>query len=270
MQFRLWTAIKESQSGQNGDLVRAVARACLSGSHGFKACANGFVLTPVPYSAVAEHIRADCPGISFRNDCSSATLDEEDSDNEEGEDAEEQQYHYYQDSYASSYSNQYTHDSDEESDDCDSNQDDDAAWTLTQLLDSDDCQRFFMVLRSFKGSQPYVIADLHALIERPQLDELRDVLPSVHTRAVHPDQLTHMTKQKAASDTSMADPQLIFSAVLAALEQTTLLNSQDITDADDIPAVLAKLMITVCRAFSEEVLDHMKPHWDVLTAAQVG
>lgn len=60
--------------------------------------------------------------------------------------------------------------------------------------DREDCKCYFTVLRSphsnlptSRQSQPYVIADLHALIQGYQLQKVQDLMPRVHHLSVHPE-----------------------------------------------------------------------------------
>lgn len=73
---------------------------------------------------------------------------------------------------------------------------------LTHSLESHpNCNRFFTVLPSPNSNepapqdaQPYVIADLHAMIEGGQLQKVQDVLSQVHHLTVHPQDPSYQTE----------------------------------------------------------------------------
>ncbi|DBA82708.1 TPA: hypothetical protein ACH3X1_006943 [Trebouxia sp. C0004] len=72
---------------------------------------------------------------------------------------------------------------------------------LTTFLDQDEFNQFFTVLHSPdsnlqnpRQSQPYVIADLHALIKGNQLQKVQDVLSQTYMLTVHPEDPAYETE----------------------------------------------------------------------------
>ena len=193
--------MKESHTGRNEHLVQAIARACLS-KLGLRTNAAGLLLTPVPYSAVARCITEDCPWIEFHDDYSNSKASlkaEAKTDREERQQGKYQPYSMdpcnsqpifdLKGSRIEAVSGNRTYNGD-------------STRTLTDILDSKECKRFFAIVHSFKGSQPHVIADLHALIQKPQLHEVQDVLPLVQTRAIHPEELAAYLSEDSAQTTA--------------------------------------------------------------------
>lgn len=159
VQDKLWTAVRKSRGSHSEDLVRAIARACLS-VPGFQACATGYLMLPASFSRIAWYIRNDCPDYSFIDDFDNTLADSSDRQGNEYD-----------------YSDQNHHMHDTAADE----------WTLTNLLELKQCQRYFTILHRSDSSQPYVAANLQALIAKPQLPKVQDLLPIVHTVTVHPD-----------------------------------------------------------------------------------
>ena len=157
----------KSHSTEDDVLVRATARAFFDSKQGLQACGKGYLMTPVSCGAVAWYIRQETESKSS-DDFENLHANEDDAANEHDD---------FQNPGADPF--------DEESDMPD----------LTSLLeDQPDCKRFFKVLRSPysnqqtpEKSQPYVIADLHALIQGRQLQKVQDLLSRVHQLAVHPE-----------------------------------------------------------------------------------
>ena len=65
---------------------------------------------------------------------------------------------------------------------------------LTTFLDQDECSHFFTILHGPdsnlqvpRQAQPYVIADLHALIKGNQLQKVQDILSQTYMLTVHPE-----------------------------------------------------------------------------------
>ena len=171
---RLRSAVMKSHSTEGDILVRAVASAFFDSEHGLQACAKGYLMAPVSYSVVAWYIRRDTD-LKFADDFDNWHANEDDAMIE-------------QDSLRNLAANQQ----------------DEANGTpdLTSLLDNKhDCKRFFTVLRSQDSIQqtpqqlqPYVIADLQALIEGSQLQKVQDVLSQVQYLTVHPEDPAYQTE----------------------------------------------------------------------------
>ena len=160
----------KSRSTEDDFLVRAVAHAFFDSEDGLQECAAGYLLAPVSYSAVAWHIRHNTD-LSFDDDFDNWYLNEDGVDEQLSDDC--------------SAPPPQTYPVDEGNDMPD----------LTSLLEGDEeCQRFFIILRSpnsnlqiLRESQPYVTADLHALIHGYQLQRVQDIMPRVHALVVHPE-----------------------------------------------------------------------------------
>lgn len=60
------------------------------------------------------------------------------------------------------------------------------AWTLTNLLQTKQCRKYFDVLWGPEGTQPYVIVDLLALMSKNQLPCAQQLLQTVQTVRAHP------------------------------------------------------------------------------------
>lgn len=159
----------KSRSAEDEDLVRAIACAFLDEEHGLQACAAGYLLPPVSYSLVAWYIRQNTE-LQFEDDSDNlyasghGSMDEQDVHN--------------------SYPQKIDYPFDEGTEMPD----------LTTLLDQQECNQFFTVLNSPdsnlqtpKQAQPYVIADLHALIKGSQLQKVQDVLSQTCMLTVHPE-----------------------------------------------------------------------------------
>lgn len=188
---RLWTAVSKSRGSETEALVRAIARACLL-VPGFRACAAGYLTPPASYSRVAWFIRNDCPEYEFTDDFENSITSS--TGNQNGE-------HDNDDAYSDDKSDSdddYTdaqHDSDDDytdaqydSDEASSDQDSaEEGWTLTDLLELKQCQRYFTILHNPNSSQPWVSANWQALVNKPHLKKVQDVLPIVHTVPFHPD-----------------------------------------------------------------------------------
>ena len=167
MRRRLRTAVNKSRSTPDESLVRAIAGAFFDSEHGLQDCATGYLLPPVSYSVVAWYIRRDT-NLKFSDDFDNWYA------NEEG--ALDKHDHA---ALAGSLP--------QEEDGTDMPD-------LTSLLEHrEECAHFFKVLRSGSNlqtsakSQPYVVADLHALIQGYQLQKVQDVLPRVHALTLHPE-----------------------------------------------------------------------------------
>ena len=73
---------------------------------------------------------------------------------------------------------------------------------LTSLLKEDPgCQRCFKIISPYSNpqnptgqAQPYVIADLKALIKGQQLQKVQDLLPRVRYLTVHPEDPAYLTE----------------------------------------------------------------------------
>ena len=167
----------KSRSAKDEELVRAIACAFFDSKHGLQACATGYLMTPVSYSVVAWYIRQDTVLHSdndFDNGCASEddAMDEQDMPSGHAEP-----------------SRQYNGEGNDMPD-------------ISSLLeDREDCKRYFTVLRSPHNnlptpeqSQPYLIADLHTLIQGYQLQKVQDLLPRVHQLSVHPEDPAYATE----------------------------------------------------------------------------
>ena len=166
----------KSRSAQDEDLVRAVACAFLDEEHGLQACAAGYLLPPVSYSLVAWYIRQNTE-MQFEDDFDNMYASGHDG-------MGKQNVHI-------SYAQNIGYPSDEGNDMPD----------LTSLLDQDECRQFFTVLHSPMSnlqiprfSQPYVTADLHALIKGNQLQKVQDVLSQTYTLTLHPEDPAYETE----------------------------------------------------------------------------
>lgn len=156
--------------------MRAIACAFLDEEQGLQACATGYLLPPVSYSLVAWYIRQNTE-LQFKDDFDNLYASGHDG-------MDEQDVH-------NSYAQNIDYPFDEGNDMSD----------LTTLLDQDKCNQFFTVLHSPdsslqipRQSQPYVIADLHALIKGNQLQKVQDVLSQTYTLAVHPEDPVYETQ----------------------------------------------------------------------------
>ncbi|KAL0036533.1 hypothetical protein WJX77_011879 [Trebouxia sp. C0004] len=170
------TAIVKSRSTQHEDLVRAIACAFLDEEHGLQACAAGYLLPPVSYSLVAWYIRQNTE-LQFEDDFDNLYasghegMDEQDMHNSNGQNTD----------YPFDEGNDMPN--------------------LTTFLDQDEFNQFFTVLHSPdsnlqnpRQSQPYVIADLHALIKGNQLQKVQDVLSQTYMLTVHPEDPAYETE----------------------------------------------------------------------------
>lgn len=160
------------KSHTEGDLlVRAVANAFFDEEHGLQACATGYLLTPVSYSVVAAYLRQETdlePASGF---------DQGQAINEDA---------VFEDTLHESRANFWVGGNDMPD-------------AMTNVLHSH--PRFFTVLcspdsneQAPQDAQPYVIADLHALIEGGQLQKVQDVLSQVHHLTVHPQDPSYQTE----------------------------------------------------------------------------
>lgn len=176
MRRRLRTAVIKSHTRPDEDLVRAIACAFFDNEHGLQNCATGFLLPPVSYSVVAWYIRRDTDYV-FNDDFDNWYGDEVDVQSEPAK--------YHTLPHNAGFLPQYTH---EEGFDM-------PMPDLTSLIEGDpDCSRFFRVLCSPNSdvqipckSQPYVIADLRALIQGYSLQKVQDILPRIRALTVHPE-----------------------------------------------------------------------------------
>ena len=166
----------KSRSAQDEDLVRAIACAFLDEEHGLQACAAGYLLPPVSYSLVAWYIRQNTE-LQFEDDFDNLYASGHDG-------MDEQDVH-------NSYAQNIDYPFGERNDMPD----------LTTFLDQEECNQFFTVLHSPdsnlqipKQSQPYVIADLHALIKGNQLQKVQDVLSQTYMLTVHPEDPAYETE----------------------------------------------------------------------------
>ena len=165
---RLRSAVMKSHSTEGDILVRAVANAFFDSEHGLQACAKGFLMAPVSYSVVAWYIRRDTD-LKFADDFDNCYANEDDAMIE-------------QDRVCNLAANDMP--------------------DLTSLLNNQhDCKRYFTVVRSQDSnqqtpqqSQPYVIANLQALIEGSQLQKVQDVLSQVQYLTVHPQDPAYQTE----------------------------------------------------------------------------
>ena len=57
---------------------------------------------------------------------------------------------------------------------------------LLTNLRSDECHRYFRLIEGPSGTQPGVLANLSALVQKPHQSEIRRILESVQVNAVHP------------------------------------------------------------------------------------
>ena len=167
---RLRTAVNKSCSTPDELLVRAIAGAFLDSEHGLQDCATGYLLPPVSYSVVAWYIRQDTD-LAFTDDFDNEYANEEDI-------ADEQDLHHDHAALAKVFPQEEGN----------------SMPDLTSLLEQGECAHFFKILRSPNSSlqvpaksQPYVTADLHALIHGYQLQRVQDVLPRVHALSLHPE-----------------------------------------------------------------------------------
>lgn len=168
MRRRLRTAVNKSRSTPDESLVRAIAGAFFDSEHGLQDCATGYLLPPVSYSVVAWYIRQDT-NLKFSDDFDNWYANEEGVVDEHDRAALAGSLH-------------------QEGDGTDMPD-------LTSLLEHrEECAHFFKVLRSSGStlqtpamSQPYVIADLYALIQGYQLQRVQDVLPRIHVLTLHPE-----------------------------------------------------------------------------------
>lgn len=179
---RLRSAVLKSHSTEGGILVRAIASAFFDSEHGLQACAKGYLMAPVSYSVVAWYIRRDTD-VKFVDDFVNWHATEDDAI-------------IKQDDLRNLTANRQ----DEGNDMPD----------LTSLLEtSRGCKHFFTVLHSQDSSQqtpqqsqPYVIADLQALIERSQLQKVQDVLSQVQCLSVHPEDPAYQREFNRLTTTS--------------------------------------------------------------------
>lgn len=183
MRRRLRTAVNKSRSTPDESLVRAIAGAFFDSEHGLQDCATGYLLPPVSYSVVAWYIRQDTD-LKFNDEFDNWYANEEGAVDEHDHAA-----------LAGSLPQE---------------EDGTGMPDLTSLLEHrEECAHFFKVLRSSLQtpamSQPYVTADLHALIQGFQLQKVQDVLPRIHVLTLHPedpayaaecDRLTTPSKKK--------------------------------------------------------------------------
>ncbi|DBA72662.1 TPA: hypothetical protein ACH3X2_010403 [Trebouxia sp. C0005] len=170
------TAIMKSRSAEDDYLVRAIACAFLDEEHGLQACAAGYLLPPVSYSLIAWYVRQNTD-LEFDDDF--------DNMNASGHDGMDEQDEHV------SYAENVEYPFDEGTDTLD----------LTTLLDQDECKQFFTVLhgptsnlQNPRQSQPYVIADLHALIKGNQLQKVQEVLSQTYMLTVHPEDPAYETE----------------------------------------------------------------------------
>lgn len=159
----------KSRSAEDEDLVRTIACAFLDEEHGLQVCAAGYLLLPVSYSLIAWYIRQNTE-LQFEDDFDNMYASGHDG-------MDKQDVH-------NSYAQKIEYPFDQGNDMPD----------LTTLLDQDKCSQFFTVLHSPdsnlqipRQSQPYVIADLHALIKGNQLQKVQDVLSQTYMLTVHPE-----------------------------------------------------------------------------------
>lgn len=171
---RLRSAVMKSHSTQGEILVCAIASAFLDSEHGLQACAKGYLMAPVSYSAIAWYIRRDTD-LKFVDGVDDWHANEDDAMVE-------------QDGLRNLAASR----------ECEG----DDIPDLTSVLENQhDCKRFFTVLRSRDSkqrdpqqSQPYVIADLQSLIEGSQLQKVQDVLSQVQYLTVHPEDPAYQTE----------------------------------------------------------------------------
>lgn len=166
----------KSRSAEDDYLVRAIACAFLDEEHGLQACAAGYLLPPVSYSLIAWYVRQNTD-LEFDDDF--------DNMNASGHDGMDEQDEHV------SYAENVEYPFDEGTDTLD----------LTTLLDQDECKQFFTVLhgptsnlQNPRQSQPYVIADLHALIKGNQLQKVQEVLSQTYMLTVHPEDPAYETE----------------------------------------------------------------------------
>lgn len=163
----------KSHRTEGDKLVRAVASAFFDEEHGLQACATGYLLAPVSYSVVAQYIRQET---------NLQSADGFDQGHAIKEDAA------VEDTLHESGANLWGGGND--------------MLDLTHLLENHPkCKGFFTVLPSPNSNdpapqdaQPYVIADLHAMIEGGQLQKVQDVLSQVHHLTVHPQDPSYQTE----------------------------------------------------------------------------
>ncbi len=163
------TAIMKSRNAQHEELVHAIACAFLDEEHGLQACTTGYLLPPVSYSLVAWYIRQNTE-LQFKDDFDNLYASGHDG-------MDEQDAH-------SSYAQNIDYLFGEGNDMPD----------LTTFLDQDECSHFFTILHGPdsnlqvpRQAQPYVIADLHALIKGNQLQKVQDILSQTYMLTVHPE-----------------------------------------------------------------------------------
>ncbi|KAL3161576.1 hypothetical protein ABBQ32_010439 [Trebouxia sp. C0010 RCD-2024] len=172
---RIRSAVMKSNSRKDDVLVRAVAHAFFDSTHGLQSCATGYMLPPVRYSVVAWYVRQE-PELAYNDD-----LDNWDASDDENVAVPE---HGKLDSGVMAYPH------------------DDMPWLdLTSLLKDDPgCLRCFKIISPSSNSQvpreaqPYVLADLNALVKGQQRQKIKDLLPRVRCLTVHPEDPLYLTE----------------------------------------------------------------------------
>lgn len=152
--------------------MRAVASAFFDEEHGLQACATGYLMAPVSYSVVAQYIRQETD-MDFADGLDHGHAIKEGA--------------ALEDTLHESRANLWGGENDMPD--------------LTHLLENQPiCKRCFTLLLSPdseqapQDAQPYVIANLHALIEGGQLQKVQDVLSQVHRLTVHPQDPSYQTE----------------------------------------------------------------------------
>ena len=186
----------KSCSCEDEILVRAVARAFFDSEAGLQDCAARYLLLPVSYSSIAWYIRQS-PETGYDDNASSSPA--------VGDIAADEHETHAVDDNDEVLSVHGGHDATNDMPD------------LSVLLEDQRCQQKFSVLHSPDSnqqisteSQPYVIADLHALIQGYHLQKVQDLLPQIQALTVHPADPAYATELKrlaAAPQTAKKESQ---------------------------------------------------------------
>ena len=132
-------------------------------------------MKPVAYSVVSNSIRSGCPNLTFVNDWDENRV-------ETADDCDMDRY----DSGGYSDSNgEYDRDGNYCGDNASNSSS--TPWTLTELLQTKQCQKCFTVVTTGTGSDPQVIAHLQALVlgTHRHAANVAGTLAALHTMTVH-------------------------------------------------------------------------------------